>query len=170
MYTSLDTDKDCDLLHDRPVFSTGRTPHDKQSHNCLHYNQNLVMSPREAQSQDGLTEWQTGLADWLTDWLSDWLNWLTEWLAGLAYWMTDWLTEWLTELADWVTGWLTDCLTDWVGDWFTDWVTDWTGLLTDWLIDWVSEWLSDCLTDSDMQCTWIFWVLSEIFRSIIILV
>jgi hypothetical protein len=23
------TDKDCDLLQDRPVLSTGRTPHDK---------------------------------------------------------------------------------------------------------------------------------------------
>jgi len=29
MYVSLDTDKDCDLLRDRPVFSTGSKPHHK---------------------------------------------------------------------------------------------------------------------------------------------
>jgi hypothetical protein len=29
MYILLDIDKDCDLLHDRPVLSTGRMPHDK---------------------------------------------------------------------------------------------------------------------------------------------
>jgi hypothetical protein len=51
------TDKDCDLLHDRPVFPSGRTPHDKQNHNCLDCNQTLVMSPKEAQQQDGLTDW-----------------------------------------------------------------------------------------------------------------
>jgi len=45
MYISLDTDKDCDLLHDRPVLSTGRTPHEKQNRNCLDYDQNPVMSP-----------------------------------------------------------------------------------------------------------------------------
>jgi hypothetical protein len=33
------------VLHDRPILSTGRMPHDKQNHNCLDYNQNLVMSP-----------------------------------------------------------------------------------------------------------------------------
>jgi len=42
---SLDTDKDCDLLHDRPVLSTGRTPCDKQNRNSLDYSQNLVTSP-----------------------------------------------------------------------------------------------------------------------------
>jgi hypothetical protein len=26
----LHIEKDCDLLHDRPVLSTGRTPHDEQ--------------------------------------------------------------------------------------------------------------------------------------------
>jgi hypothetical protein len=46
MYISLDIDKDCDLLQDRPVLSAGKTPHDKQNLNCLDYNQNLVMSPR----------------------------------------------------------------------------------------------------------------------------
>jgi len=30
MYISLDADRDCDLLHDRPVMSTERTLHDKQ--------------------------------------------------------------------------------------------------------------------------------------------
>jgi hypothetical protein len=25
------TDKDCDLLHDRPVLSSGRTPHDEKT-------------------------------------------------------------------------------------------------------------------------------------------
>jgi hypothetical protein len=54
VYISLNTDKDCDLLHDRPVLSAGRTPNDEQSLNCLDYNQNLVMSPRGAQRQDGL--------------------------------------------------------------------------------------------------------------------
>jgi hypothetical protein len=33
IYKSLDTDKHCDLLHDRPVLSIGKTPH-----NRLHYN------------------------------------------------------------------------------------------------------------------------------------
>jgi len=56
MYISLGTDKDCDVLHDRPVLSTGRTPHDKQNRNCLDYNQNLVMSPGGARSQDGLSD------------------------------------------------------------------------------------------------------------------
>jgi len=36
-------DKDCDLLQDRPVLPSGRTPHDKQNRNCLEYSQNLVM-------------------------------------------------------------------------------------------------------------------------------
>jgi len=35
MYMSFDTDKDCDLLHDRPVLSSGRTPHDKQNSTVL---------------------------------------------------------------------------------------------------------------------------------------
>jgi len=30
MYTSLETVKDCNLLHDRHVLSTGRTPHYKE--------------------------------------------------------------------------------------------------------------------------------------------
>jgi len=29
------TDKDCGLLYDRPILSSGRTPHDKQNRNCL---------------------------------------------------------------------------------------------------------------------------------------
>jgi len=36
--------RECNLLHDRTVLSTGRTPHDKQN-NWLDYNKNLVMSP-----------------------------------------------------------------------------------------------------------------------------
>jgi len=55
MYISLDTNKDCDLLHNKPVLSTGRTPNEKQNRNWLDYSQNLVMSPRGAQSQDWLT-------------------------------------------------------------------------------------------------------------------
>jgi len=35
----LDTDKDYELLHDRPVLSSERTPHDKQNRNCLDHNQ-----------------------------------------------------------------------------------------------------------------------------------
>jgi hypothetical protein len=50
------TGKEYDLLQDRPVLSTGKTPHDKQNRNCLEYNQNLVMSPRGAQRQDRLTD------------------------------------------------------------------------------------------------------------------
>jgi len=57
MYISLDRDKDCHLLHDRPILSTGRPPHDKQNSNCLDYNPNLVMSPGGARRQDWLTDW-----------------------------------------------------------------------------------------------------------------
>jgi len=46
MYLLLDIDKDFDLLHDRPVLSTGRTPNDKQNHNHLDYNQNLIIITR----------------------------------------------------------------------------------------------------------------------------
>jgi len=46
------TGKDCDLLCDRPVLSSGRMPHDKQNCKCLDYNQNLVMSLYRAQCQD----------------------------------------------------------------------------------------------------------------------
>jgi hypothetical protein len=52
MFILVDTDKDCDLLQDRPVLSTGRIPHDKQNCNCLDNNINLVMSPGEARRQD----------------------------------------------------------------------------------------------------------------------
>jgi len=38
--------------------STGRTPHDKQNSNCLHYNQNLVMGPGGARHQDWMTDRQ----------------------------------------------------------------------------------------------------------------
>jgi len=52
MYIFPDTDKYCDLLHDRPVTSTEETPHDKQKSRCLDHNQNLVMSPGGAHRQD----------------------------------------------------------------------------------------------------------------------
>jgi len=39
---SANTDKDCDLTCDRPVLSSGRTPHDKENRNCPDY------SPRGA--------------------------------------------------------------------------------------------------------------------------
>jgi len=67
MYILLNTDKDCDLLQDRPVLSTGRTPHDKQNRKGLDYNQNLVMSPGGGSTP--------GWTDWLTDWRS-----LVKWL------------------------------------------------------------------------------------------
>jgi len=50
MYISLDTDKDSDLLHDRPVLSTGRTPNDKKKATLL------VMSFGGVRRQDGLTD------------------------------------------------------------------------------------------------------------------
>jgi hypothetical protein len=50
------TDKDCDLLQDRPLLSTGRTSHGKQNRNCLDYSQNLVMSPGWVRRQRGLTD------------------------------------------------------------------------------------------------------------------
>jgi len=49
------TDKDCDLLWDIPVLSTGRTPHEKQNRNCIDYNENLVMSTGVARHHGGLT-------------------------------------------------------------------------------------------------------------------
>lgn len=58
MHISLDTDKDCDFVQDRPVLSTGRTPHDEQKRSWLDYNQNLAMSPRWGSTPrwtDGLT-------------------------------------------------------------------------------------------------------------------
>jgi hypothetical protein len=51
MYISPDTDTDCDLLHDRPVLWTGRSPRDKQNCNCLDYIQSLVTSPGGARRQ-----------------------------------------------------------------------------------------------------------------------
>jgi hypothetical protein len=39
------SDKDCDLLQDRIILPSGKTPHDKQNRNCLNYSQNLAMSP-----------------------------------------------------------------------------------------------------------------------------
>jgi hypothetical protein len=49
-YISLDTDKECDLLHVRPVLSTGRTPHEEENLSCLDYNQNLEGStPRRTE-------------------------------------------------------------------------------------------------------------------------
>jgi hypothetical protein len=52
MYILLDTDKGRELLRERPVLSAGRMPHDKRNRSCLYYNQNLVMSPGEAEHQD----------------------------------------------------------------------------------------------------------------------
>jgi len=45
-----------DLLQDRPDLPGGRTSHDKQYCTCLDYSQNLAMSPRRGQCQDGLTD------------------------------------------------------------------------------------------------------------------
>jgi hypothetical protein len=41
-------------FHRRPP--QGKTHHNKHYHNCLHYSQNLVMSPRRAQCQGELTD------------------------------------------------------------------------------------------------------------------
>jgi hypothetical protein len=60
--------RDCDLLHDRPDLSTGRTHHDKQNRNRLNYNQYLVMNPGGAERHDRQTD---RLTDWLTDWLTN---------------------------------------------------------------------------------------------------
>jgi len=62
MYTSLETDKDCDLLPNGPVLPTGSTPHDKQNRNCLDYS---PKSGHESQKgsmprrEDGRTDRQT---------------------------------------------------------------------------------------------------------------
>jgi hypothetical protein len=54
-----DTRKDCGLLRDRPVLSTGRTPNDEQNRNYPDYNRTVVMSLGGAQRQDGRTDWRT---------------------------------------------------------------------------------------------------------------
>jgi hypothetical protein len=48
--------KVCDVVHDRHVFSTKRTPHDKQKRKCLEHYQNLGMSPGGAHGKDGPTD------------------------------------------------------------------------------------------------------------------
>jgi len=45
-YVYINTYKDSDLLHDRPILPEDAT--DKQNHHCLDYSQYLVMSPRGA--------------------------------------------------------------------------------------------------------------------------
>jgi len=57
MCTSLETDKKYDLLYDRIFLATGRMSHDKQNRDCLVYSQGLVMRPRGARAQEGLTDW-----------------------------------------------------------------------------------------------------------------
>jgi len=54
------TDEHCDLLQYRPIPLSGRMPHDKQNRRYLDFRQNLVMSPRGHQRQDGRTD---GLTD-----------------------------------------------------------------------------------------------------------
>jgi len=56
MYIQLDKNKDCEILHDGPVFSKHRTPHSEQKGNCFDHNQNLVRSPGRVQHQDGQTD------------------------------------------------------------------------------------------------------------------
>jgi hypothetical protein len=53
------TDKDCDLLQDRPVLPTGKTPHDKPA-TVLTKVKILLYVP------EGLN----AKTDWLTDWLT----------------------------------------------------------------------------------------------------
>jgi len=51
------TDKDCDLLQERPILPSGKMPRDNNTASVLiNYSQNLVMSPRGAQCQDGRTD------------------------------------------------------------------------------------------------------------------
>jgi hypothetical protein len=58
MYTSLDKDKDCDLLHDRPVLSTGRAPYyDK---------------PATVLTATKVWSWIAEGFDAKTDWLDGW--------------------------------------------------------------------------------------------------
>jgi hypothetical protein len=52
----VNTNKDSDVLQDRTVLPSGRTSHDKQNRNCIDCSQNLVMAPRGARCQDGLTD------------------------------------------------------------------------------------------------------------------
>jgi len=57
MYTSLDIDKDCDLLHDRPVLSTWKTPHDKQKQKLSSLqSKSAHESGAGARRQDGPTD------------------------------------------------------------------------------------------------------------------
>jgi hypothetical protein len=49
------TGKDCDLLHDRPVLSTGRTPHDTKPQ--LSWQPDSGHEPRGAECQDGLNDY-----------------------------------------------------------------------------------------------------------------
>jgi hypothetical protein len=51
MYILLDPERNCDLSHDRPGPSTGRTHHDRKNRNCLDYSQNLVVDSGGAQHQ-----------------------------------------------------------------------------------------------------------------------
>jgi hypothetical protein len=61
------TDKDCELVLDRPVLSTRKTAYDKQNCNYLDYNQNLVIIPLGAQCQDGPTD-RPSIAKYLWLW------------------------------------------------------------------------------------------------------
>jgi hypothetical protein len=49
-------DKNSDLLHDRPVFSTGGRPTTNKTATVFDYNQDLVVSPGGSQRQDGRTD------------------------------------------------------------------------------------------------------------------
>jgi len=60
MLISLDIGKDCDLLHDRPVLSTGRTPHVWTTTKIWSWEPEGARRPRQI--------------DWLIDWLTDWLT------------------------------------------------------------------------------------------------
>jgi len=67
------TDKYCDLWHNRPVLPSGGASHRKRKCNCLNYNQNLVMNLRGAQRQDSRTDWLTYLPSVAT-WQSNQVN------------------------------------------------------------------------------------------------
>ena len=104
-----------------------------------------------------MTDWLTGLNEWISDWLTDWLtdqptDWFyrLDWLPG---WLFDWLTDWLTIcLTDWLSDCLTDFLSDWLSDWLTDWLTEW---VSEWLTDWLTDWLTECLTTTDWLNGWL---------------
>jgi hypothetical protein len=64
MYTSLYTDKDCDLSQGRPILSTERAPHDRTA-TVLTTAKILSWVPEGTRRKDGRTDWLT-VVKWMT--------------------------------------------------------------------------------------------------------